>query len=177
MPFVSRTENRSPRTTILRIAAALLAVLVLGILVVLVHPVLLTGRYYELTIHSVEFDPEGLVNLTYDDAICYGTSIFLKSSSSATSEISTGGELESWESRRGGVLRWPRKKQAQVLGFWLVTDEERAKGIADSPAARQRLLLKEGTYRIRQGDRLIYYRRQEPNGTVTSRFIEARPTP
>ena len=75
-----------PRTVVLWFTVSVLIVLVSGTLLLLIHPVLLTGRYYELTIHSVDFDSEGFVSLNYDDAISYGTSIFLRSLVRSVSE-------------------------------------------------------------------------------------------
>ena len=42
-----------PGTLILRCVVVLLSLLVLGMLAILVHPVLFTGRYYEITIRKL----------------------------------------------------------------------------------------------------------------------------
>ena len=155
------------RTAILRIVAALLAVLVAGTLALMAHPILFTGRSYEFTVRSVEVGPDGKLTLTYDDVITYDTTV--------TWTISGGlGLTDSWDHGRNGFLRWPRKDQ-RTLSFFLTTDEELEKRMGDAPVIRERLLLKEGTYRIRAGERLEYYRRTNPDGTVVSWHIKVEP--
>jgi len=163
----------TPRTATLRVAAALLALLVMGTLVLLAHPVLLTGRYYEMSIQSVEFEPGGMVSITYDDVITYGTSVLWAYGVTRNGRASM---VISWESGPRSFLRWPRRDH-RTFGFYLTTEEERAKGVGDSPAIRQRLLLKEGTYRVRPGEPLVATRIASPDGTPIESMLEVTPTP
>jgi len=160
------------RTAILRATALLLALLVLAALIFLVHPVLLTGRYYELTVRSIEFGNLGNVTVTYDEVLTYDTTASWEHSI----EVRSGGTLQqTWDHMPPGFLRGPRRSQNLTFGFWLTTQAERAERMPDSPALRERLLLKAGTYRIRSGDRLEYYRRTDPDGDVTPWNIEVHP--
>ena len=162
-----------PGTLILRCVVVLLSLLVLGMLAILVHPVLFTGRYYEITIRNVDFGPDGMVTLTYDDIITYDTSVSCKYSI----EAGYASMQDEWDHRRPGFLRWPRQERDRTLGVYLATRDERAKGIGDSPAIRQRFLLKKGTYRIRSGDRLILFRGLDIDGTPLDSYFEVKPSP
>jgi len=163
---------RRAGTAILRLTAALLALLVVAALVILLQPVLLTGRYYDLTVRSIEYGPLGNVTVTYDEVLTYGTS----ASWEYNMEKNTGGMvLQAWERMPPGFLRWPRRSRDQTFGFWLTTPAERAERMEVSPALRERLLLRQGTYRIRCGDHLDYYRRTAPDGTVVPWEIEVNP--
>jgi hypothetical protein len=161
------------RSAVAWCAIGALVLLVGGTLLLLVHPVLFTGRYYEITIRSVHFGPQGMVSLTYDDALTYGTEIAWKYGVARGHVAIT----DTWEGGRRPFLGWPRQERERTLGLYLTTEKERATGVDDSPAVRQRWLLKEGTYRVRPGDRLILARTQNPDGTVSEASIEVRPAP
>lgn len=160
------------RTVVAWCALGALILLVAGTLLILVHPVLFTGRYYEITIRNVAH-AEGMVSLTYDDALTYGTEVCWSYAVARGQAIVT----DTWEGGRRPFLRWPRKERERTLTLYLTTEEERAKGIADSPAIRQRWLLKEGTYRLRPGDKLAVMRLQRPDGKTFEGKIEVRPAP
>lgn len=157
------------RTAILRLTAALLALLVVAVLIFLFHPVLLSGRYYELTVRSIEYGSLGNVTVIYDEALTYDTKAIWEHS---TENRSGGMILQTWDRMPAGFLRSPRRIQNQSFGFWLTTQSERAERTPDSPALRERLLLKVGTYRIRSGEQLVYYQRTNPDGSVVPWEIE-----
>jgi hypothetical protein len=159
------------RTTILRIAAALLAVLLLGTLVILVHPILVTGRYYDLMIRDVQHGPGGMLSITYDETISYGTSVSWTHPAARGTQFS----IFDWGGGSRQFPHWPRTERDQTWAIYLNSEEERARGVGDSPEIRQRWLLQKGTYRIRPGERLVLTRWQAPDGTVLESAIEVRP--
>ena len=146
----------------------LLILLVAATLLLLVHPILFTGRFYEFTLRNVEHTSEGMVTLTYDDALTYDSAVVLNYAVARGQTM----VLEQWEGKPRSFLRWPRRERDRTLALYLTTQEERAKGIADSPAIRQRWALKEGTYRLRPGDRLVMARRQAADGKVFEMTME-----
>ena len=148
----------------------MLAVLLLITLVLLYHPVLFTGRYYELTVQSIDYGPQSLTSVVYDDSITYDTQVMVRYTGTPNSLVQ-----DYWDRKPRSILHWPRKEREKVLGFWLATEEEKALGIAESSMVRGRLLLKPGMYRIRIGERLIYYRRPERDGTETLWSMEIHP--
>jgi hypothetical protein len=161
------------RNAFLWSAIGLLILLVAGTVLILAQPVLFTGRYYELTIRSVDHSPHGIVTITYDDAITYDTSVEVRYAIDA-GYASMG---DSWDSRRRSFLRWPRRERDKTLGLYLLTRDERAKDVGDSPAVRQRFLLKEGTYRVRPGERLVLFRGWDIDGTRLNSYIEIEQSP
>ena len=158
------------RTTILRLAAALLAVLLLGTLVLLVHPVLLTGRYYDLLIREVQYGPGGMLSITYDETISYGTNVIWMHPASRGTQFT----MFDWEGGSRQFPHWPRTERQLTWAIYLNSEEERARGIGDSPEIRRRWLLQKGTYRIRPGERLVLTRWQEPDATALESAIEVR---
>ena len=139
-----------------------------------VHPVLFTGRYYDFTVRSVEYDPLfGHVTLTYDDVVSYGAEAKWEYAMTKYTEAAV---LHDWGRRPRSFLFWPRKDKSKTLGFFLTTDAEREKGLGDSPAIRQRLELKEGTYRVRSGERMEYFH-GSPDGSLFPWHIEVKPLP
>lgn len=148
---------------------ALLILLVAGTLLLLVHPILFTGRSYEFTLRRVEHSPEGMITLTYDDVLTYDTAVLMNFAGARGQTIL----LEEWDGKPRSFLHWPRREQDRTLTLYLNTAEERAKGVPDSPALRQRWLLKEGTYRIRPGDRLVMGRLPASDGKIFEMTMEA----
>jgi hypothetical protein len=144
-------------------------------LILLVYPTLPTGGFYEITIDSISFDPRGNVTLEYHDRLAFGTAMFwIFPAESGT----TGPVMDDWRRRTPGFLRWPRTNPGATLGFWLTSREERERGITDSADLHRRLLLEAGkTYRIRIGERIVYYRRAETNGKVMEAFLQAEAQP
>jgi len=162
-----------PRTAILRAAAALLAALVLGTLLLLVHPVLITGRYYDLTVRDLDYGPQGLLTMTYDETLSYGASVNWRHAGARGSGSNTYG----WKSGSRQFPHWPRTEREQTWAIYLTNEEERARGIDDSPAIRRRWVLEKGTYRIRTGERLILTRWQAADGKLFESAIEVLPEP
>ena len=150
-----------------------LILLIGGTILILVHPVLLTGRYYDLTVRELDYGPQGLVTMTYDETLSYGTRVSWIYSVSRRSGSNTYG----WKSASRQFPRWARTEREQTWAIYLTTEEERARGGGDSPAIRQRWVLEKGTYRIRPGDRLVLTRWQAPDGNVFESAIEVSPEP
>src|SRR5436190_22787266 len=113
--------SRSPRTVVAWCALSALILLVASTLLILVHPVLWTGRYYELTIRQVTHG-EGMVSLIYDDALTYGTEVIWSYAVARGQATVT----DTWEGGRRPFLRWPRQERERTLGLYLTTEEERA---------------------------------------------------
>jgi hypothetical protein len=165
------TRTSPFRTVILWFVISLLILFLAGALLFLAHPTLLTGGFYEFTVTSVEFGPQGHALITYEDVLSYGTSATWEYH---VDKLSRGSHIHEWAQRPASFLRWPRKEK-QSLGVFLATDEEREKGKSDSPSVRERLRLKAGTYRIRSGERMDYFRWTDPEGTVIRWQIEVSP--
>jgi hypothetical protein len=145
---------------VLWLTISVLIFLVAGTLLVLVHPVLVTGRYYELTLRTIQHGPQGLVTVTYDETLTYGTWVNWMYDTTRGITANTYG----WDQGGRKFPRWPRREQDRTLAFYLTSAEERAKGIADSSEIRQRWVLEPGVYRIRPGDRLVLSRRKWSDG-------------
>ena len=160
------------RNALLWSGIAVLTALLAGTVLLLIHPVLFTGRYYELTVRSIDYGPRSLTSIVVDDSITYDTLLRVNYASSAL-HLS----MDSWDRKPRSFLLWPRNERERTWGWWLATEEEKALGLGDSPAVRERLQLKPGTYRIRAGERLIFYRRKEADGTETQWSYEVEPAP
>jgi len=159
------SRRRSP---LLWSAIALLLILVLGTLVVLVHPVLITGRYYDITIRSVEHGPQGQLTLTYEEALTYDSRVSWTFDSVRGMAMRT----DSWNGGGRHFPHWPNEELELRTTIYLTSAEERASGIGDSPAIRERWVLQKGHYRVRPGERLILSRRPRPDGKVFESTIE-----
>lgn len=151
---------------------ALLTVLVLGMLLLLFHPVLITGRYYEITVQAVKFTPEGLVSMTFEEVVSYGTKVQWFHAGPGGPVRSTSG----WNSRGRRFPRWPVRDQRDWV-ISLTTKEEDSQRRGDSPEVRQRWLLERGTYRIRPGGTLVLTRWQGSDGKAFESTIEAAVEP
>ena len=162
-----------PRILLLWSIVALLILLVAGTVLILIHPVLWTGRYYELTIQSVEFGPHGRVSLTYEDTLTYGTAVLWNYPLPSGS----GGIEDYWDRRPGGFMHWPRRESGKVFEFFLTAEYERASRVLDDAAVRQRLLLNQGRIRVRRGDRLVCYRVPSTGDGWLESTIEIKPYP
>jgi hypothetical protein len=157
------------KTALAWVSISVLLVLVLGTVLFFLHPMLLTGRYYEITIRTVEHGPQGLVTLTYDEALSYGTRVSWQVDAARGTYETT----YSWNLGGRQFPRWPRREREQTRSLYLTSSEERDAGINDSPAIRRRWVPVKGTYRIRPGERLVLYRREQPGGKVFESTIEA----
>lgn len=146
-------------------------ILAFGLLPFVVHPALLTGRYYEITFTAVEFAPDGNVEVTFDDVLAHETGYRMDFVNDENHECTAGSD---WSMRSGGLLWWPRKSEGHSVKLCLSTEAERRKGVV-AASLRERLLITKGTYRIPMGGRLEWYRRTNPDGSVTSWFINAQP--
>jgi len=156
-----------PRTATLRIAAVLLAMLVLGMLALLIHPVLFTGRYYEFTVKKVKYEDDGMVTLIYDDVLTYGTEVKWTWRPATFKAESV---RYSWEEKPPGFLRWPRKSRDQSVGFVV------AQRNPQDPL--QRLMLKEGaTYRMRAGEWINFIETTLPDGRIWPSELGVETTP
>ncbi len=143
----------------------------LGTLLYIGHPSLLTGRYYQITITAVEFDRDGYASITYDDVLTYKTKFMMDYVTEDNREAAAG---SAWSMESGGFLWRPRTHHRRTVKVSLATAEERRKGI-DPMTVHERLLVTKGIYRIWSGQRLEWYRRTKPDGTVTTWMIQAYP--
>ena len=143
------------RTALLWSAIAVLAILIAGSVLILVRPSLLIGDYYEITIKQVTFEEDGMVMFTFDDCLTYDMDV--------TWRLWGGhhGWRYSWHEKPPGFLRWPRKSKDQSFGFRV--------------PARDRLLLKQGTYRIRSGESLEIGQSALPDGSPRPSEISVNP--
>ena len=149
---------RKLRSALLWLAISLLIVLIVGMLLILVHPVLWTGRYYEFTVKQAKLEDDGTLTIVYDDVLTYGTEVTWRwRPAMAKAETIS----YSWDQRAPGFLRWPRRSRDQVLGLRWVPGE--------------RLLLQEGTYRIRSGKWMDFIETTLPDGRTLPSEISVDP--
>jgi hypothetical protein len=148
------------KNAILWAIAVVLSILIALGLVLLLHPVLLMGRYYEFTVKKVDLDDDGMLIITYDESLTYDTEVIWR----WRPRMSKAESIRySWDQKPSGFLRWPRRDRDRTIGFrW-------------SP--NQRLLLKEGTYRIRSGEWLQFIETTLPDGKTWPSEISVEPKP
>jgi hypothetical protein len=146
----------------IRIAVSFLSLLLVGSLILFVKPTLLSGGYYEITIKSVAFEPDGKAIISYEDRLAHGTVASWKCSQ--ITDSSRGILL--WHERTTRILHWPRAATQCRLEFWLASHDERQQGVRDSDSLRQRFLLKPQTYRIKAGENLVFHRIPNSDGTT-----------
>ena len=158
-----------PKNVLLWTAVWLLILLVAATLVIVVHPVLLTGQYYEVTVRTIFIAPSGRVTILFDDVISYRTEVMWDQE---VTRDSRSGPIEYWDGKPPRFLRWPRSAWDNTFSFRLTSDEELARGVGDSPMLRQRLLIQEGTYQVRKDTPLQIFRRTDPDGFVAKGQIE-----
>jgi hypothetical protein len=162
------------RVIVIRIYVGLLSLLLVGTLALLVKPTLLSGGYYEITIKSVSFEPDGKATISYEDRLAHGTVASWKCRQ--ITDSSRGILL--WHERTTRILQWPRAATQCRLEFWLASHDERQQGMRDSDSLRQRFLLKPQTYRIKAGENLVFHRIPNPDGTTASEsWIQVIPWP
>ena len=147
---------------------ALGAVALAALLVPLAVPKLVSGDVCDLTITRVRVDASGRVRIETRGRATAGTSL------GATSRRE--GERPGSESGRGAIVPgWPRPI-CPTADFRLASDEEESSGIHDSPELRRRILVAEGeTYRLRNHDRLVLFRRPNPDGSADLACFEVNP--
>lgn len=130
------------------------------LVVLLAYPSLVMGEFCEVTITAVRMDSDGYVEFDVQGRASSGTTWGSHASNDPrTTFPRVGGTVPvrfpAWP---GGISGTERHS--------LLSREERQKGIKDSPAIRDRFLLVAGqTYIVRKGERLVYYRRINPDGT------------
>jgi len=134
--------------------------LLAGSLLIVIHPVMLTGRFYEFTIRNIKLDAFEYAIITYDDLLTCDTEVRWYFRLGGTTEQK---RLDSWELKPDRFLSWPRKSQDQTLGVLMM------------PGTR--LLLKEGTYRIRAGDSLEFLEVVDRTGTALRSEIRVEKSP
>ena len=61
---------------LISIAIFLIVGLLAGVAVFLIHPSLITGSFYVINIKSIVVGPHGEVDVSYDDEMSYGTTVF-----------------------------------------------------------------------------------------------------
>lgn len=81
-----------------------------------------------------------------------------------------------WDQYSPRFLRWPSRPIPGQMIFPLATPEETKKEweLKTYDSYHQRWLLAPGTYRLRVGEDLVYYRRTEPSGNVVEARIRVR---
>jgi len=124
-----------------------------------------------VTFEPADVDAKGWLHAVYHDRLAYNTEVdwgFPPQKRSFTLF------RESWSEREQGFLRWPRRGSNTQLAISLLREDEAEPGVADAPEMRWRFLLTPGTYRIRPGESLVYYRRKDPDGSVVEASINVQ---
>jgi len=147
---------------------AYLLIAILGLLLaigagLLVDPTWLTGGYCEITFTRIEMDSTGRIELNYDLTLSY------KLVEEWVSIPGSGGSNSSsigWRNLGKGFLRCPRTRSDIQMWPTMWTDEDPAGTLADIQTLRNRMVLKPGTYRIRNGESLVWGRSKHPDGSL-----------
>ncbi len=146
-------------------------------LLFLAWPTWLTGGTCEFTVEKFDFDDStGVIQVYCHEVLPYG------------------GEMEwvfppgtdrdhpyrvAWDGYTPRFLRWPSRPIPGQMLFPLITPEETKKewDLRTSLAYHQRWLLAPGTYRLRVGEQLVYYRREQPGHPPAEGVIRFRKKP
>jgi hypothetical protein len=148
--------------------AGVLLLLLIAMLVLLAYPRILTGHFCDLTFVSIEIQLDTQVHLRYRQYASDGTDVLQETSVNGHMGSRTG-----WVHH--GFLGRPSVYESDFR-FPLASGEEQRQGATASPEMRRRLLVEQGrTYRLREGERFVYFRNVEPNGTVRERSFEIHP--
>jgi hypothetical protein len=161
------------RNLIASVAVAALAPLLAVPLLFLIWPTWMTARYCELTIAEVSVSPDGMLELGYDQELSYGTTVEwvnLPDEDGWTGSSSTG-----WDNMNPRFLRWPRRRLNTQSWIPILIPREYLGINVDLDTLQQRVLLKAGTYRIRSGESLVYYRGTRSDGRVAEGRIRVKP--
>jgi len=131
------------------------------------RPYLLNGSACDLTIDAIGVDPEGTIQIRYHARIAYHTEV-VPVPPIRKAEV-TCVARHAWESLPPRFGRWPRTLKDGICGFYAVRspapdDNELVDHSPDVPWILAGITLKPGTYRLRPGDELVYFRNQDRDG-------------
>jgi hypothetical protein len=126
----------------------------------LIHPSLFTGSVYEITIKSIVAGPHGEVDVSYDDRLGYGTTVFWDVPPTYGQKT----VMDSWDDRSTGGSLHPIVMRGNTFRFFVGTQEEREGGATSQAEFRERLFVRTGVHRLRGGEHLLLYRYQSSRG-------------
>jgi hypothetical protein len=156
-----------PRTFLVGLGVLVFTALLVAGGAVAINPTLLTGPWYEFTVTDALIDPDGTVHLGYTDRLSYGAEVAWYD---APAMKDTADEIlsdDSWSRRKGGFLRWPRSSEGTRFSLTIRLPEK-------GPGRGTLLIHKGETYRLRAGEKLIYYRDLRKDGILEESVVEAR---
>ena len=145
---------------LISIAIFLIVGLLAGGAVFLIHPSLITGSFYVINIKSIVIGPHGEVDVSYDDEISYGTTVFWD----VPPTYGQKPVMESWADRSRGGLLHPIVIRGNSFRFFVGTNEEREGRTISQEEFRDRLFFRTGVHRLRTGGHLLLYRYQSSRG-------------
>ena len=128
-------------------------------------PTLFSGPWYEITFTSAEFKPDGMLEFHYNDRLSYGAAVRWRNADPSEELVVEVSTEDSWSQREGGFLRWPRTLKDLSSRSLHATEKGPKQGT---------LLITPGTYRLRPGERLVYFRAIGRKGAAEELLIEAR---
>jgi hypothetical protein len=155
---------------VIALAFILAACLLACLGAVVIQPTLISGRFYEIDITSVEIATWGGMEIRYNDRFAYDSEIVWLRPPIAVHQGADG-----WDNCKPTFLRWPRKRENEVIRAYIRTTEEESAGVQDLEMYRQRMLVKKGAYRIRSGESLPLYRYKGTDGSLIEGKIVLRP--
>ncbi len=148
--------------------ALMIAALAAG-LILLCWPTLLNGHAGDLTIESLAISPAGEIDVMYRTVMAYGTELVWLFPGAPPADRTW---VDSWDSCPPGFLRRPR---TSLLGTYLIPlTGAAANEKPDRPSMQAALVLQPGTYRVRPGDQLVFFRLKLQNGGVLEGKIKVR---
>jgi hypothetical protein len=160
---------------ILLVPGALLAVGLAGLLVA--WPSLLTGGACEVTIESIDVDVEGGIRIRYHAWLAYRTNV------ASVAPVPPGtntcvGDTHSWSECPPRFARRARlAKDGHIGAYARLKRLEKGPQGPDLAAIRAGLTVGPGTYRVRPGNPLVYWRGTDTDGTLYEGVLLARPEP
>ena len=163
------------RVLALSLAIAAVSLLVAVGLLFLVWPTWLTGGVCELTVADILFDEvDGRVEIFTSTVLPYGAEMQWDFPPDRTLNYTFH---QSWDQEPSPFLRWPSYPRPGDLMIPLVIDAEKQTVPERIESVKARLLLRKGVYRLRVGEQLVYYRRQDEEGRTVESVIRCRSKP
>jgi hypothetical protein len=121
-----------------------------------------------IDIKSIVVGPHGEVDVSYDDKLGHGTTVFWD----VPPAYGQKAVMDSWDARRTGRLLQTIGSRGNSYRFFVGTEEEREGGATSQAQFRERLFVRAGVHRLRGGEHLLLYRYQSSRGeTIEGNLI------
>jgi hypothetical protein len=147
----------------------------LPVLCFLYWPTCLSDPRIDLTVTAVKFFSPGKFRIEYEQQLIYGWGISWNYDLARDGGSRRTVTEDYWSFDDKRKFRWPRTTRG-LSREYDATMEEGPPGIpADEATMRRHILIRPGVFRLRPGEKLMFYRGASRNGKDLEGFVEMKP--